>query len=141
MLVADDSPVNREVASAALARFGVAIDLVENGAEAVAAVARQTYHLVLMDGSMPEMDGFEAARKIRGDERDENRARLPIVALTAHVVGAAADAWREADMDGILHKPFTMQALADCLGAWLGEASAPANFRGRGRRSNRKSSG
>lgn len=126
VLVADDSPVNREVAAAALARFGVTIDLVENGVEAVAAVGKQNYHLVLMDGSMPEMDGFEAARKIRANERTAGRPRLPIVALTAHVVGAAAEAWREAEMDGILHKPFTLQALAECLSAWLGEASAEA---------------
>jgi CheY-like chemotaxis protein len=126
VLVADDSPVNREVAVAALARFGVTIDLVENGVEAVAAVEKQTYHLILMDGSMPEMDGFEAAQEIRADEKKTGRPRLPIVALTAHVLGAAAEAWRDADMDGILHKPFTLQALAECLAAWLGEPSAEA---------------
>jgi two-component system sensor histidine kinase BarA len=130
VLVADDSPVNREVAIEALAQLGVAADVAEDGKQAVAQTADRAYDLVLMDGSMPVMDGFTAARRIRDRERDDAAPRLPIVALTAHVVGAAADAWREAGMDGVLHKPFTLAELEACLAAFApatmqADASAP----------------
>jgi two-component system sensor histidine kinase BarA len=112
VLVADDSPVNLEVAQSALARLGVSATTVVSGREAFEAFRRQAWDLILMDGSMPDMDGFEAARAIRACEQREGRARTPIVALTAHVVGTAADAWRSADMDGVLHKPYRLAELA-----------------------------
>jgi len=68
-----------------------------------------------MDGSMPDIDGFAAARAIRAEEQRDGRQRLPIVALTAHVIGKAATAWREADMDDIVYKPFTLAQLGACL--------------------------
>jgi len=111
VLVADDVEVNREVAGAALGRLGIAPVFVVDGRQAVDAVMRETFDLVLMDGSMPVLDGFDAAREIRAFEAREGRGRTPIVALTAHVVGTAADAWRAAGMDGVLHKPFTLAAL------------------------------
>jgi two-component system sensor histidine kinase BarA len=119
VLVADDSAVNREVALEALRKFNVTIDLVEDGKQAVEAVEKTRYDLVLLDGSMPVMDGFEAARRMRA--RENGKARLPIVALTAHVVGSAADLWRSAGMDGVLHKPFTIAAMAECLRTHMGE--------------------
>jgi signal transduction histidine kinase/DNA-binding response OmpR family regulator len=115
VLVADDSEVNREVAQAALARLGILPDLVTNGQEALDAVFANRYDLVLMDGSMPVLDGFEATRLIRIREAAEGCVRTPVVALTAHVVGSAADAWRNAGMDGVLYKPFTLAGLADCI--------------------------
>jgi two-component system sensor histidine kinase BarA len=126
ILVADDSAVNREVAQAALARFGVEAILVENGKGAVEALRAGTYDLILMDGSMPDIDGFEATRMIRDLERAEARAHVPIIALTAHVVGAGADAWLEAGMDDILHKPYTLARLADCLARHLEHFPAKA---------------
>ncbi len=124
VLVADDSPVNREVASEALRRFNVVPDMVENGLEAFVAVARQPYDLVLMDGSMPEMDGFESTRRIREHETASGVQRTPIIALTAHVVGSAANAWAECGMDGVLHKPFTIASMANSLQSVFGESSA-----------------
>ena len=115
VLVADDAEVNREVADAALRRLGIVADFVEDGRQAVDAVLKARYDLVLMDGSMPELDGFDATREIRAAEMDGNRERTPIVALTAHVIGTAADAWREAGMDGVLHKPFTLARLAEVI--------------------------
>ncbi len=114
VLVVDDAEVNREVAAEALALLEITPMLVEGGQEAIDAVRVQDFDLVLMDGSMPGMDGFEATRRIRAEEAATDRPRTRIVALTAHVVGAAAQAWREADMDGVIHKPFT---LADLIGA------------------------
>ncbi len=115
VLVADDSAVNREVASAALARLGASVQTVENGAQAIAAARGQSFDVILMDGSMPDIDGFAAARAIREEEQREGRERLPIVALTAHVIGKAAGAWRDAGMDDIIHKPFTLGQLGACL--------------------------
>ena len=129
VLVADDSAVNLEVAQSALARFGVTPRTVGNGREAVAAHAASEWDLILMDGSMPELDGFEAARAIRDAERRQDRLRTPIVAVTAHVVGAAAEQWREADMDAVLHKPFTLEKLAVILRSVLRRqgSGAPAD--------------
>jgi two-component system sensor histidine kinase BarA len=116
VLVADDSAVNREVAIEALSRLGAQVETVENGAEAVSAASKHSHDIILMDGSMPQMDGFTAARIIRQAEESENRDRIPIVALTAHVVGVAAEEWRLAGMDAVIHKPFTIAQLAQCLG-------------------------
>jgi len=125
VLVADDGAVNREVATAALARLGAAVHTVENGAQAIAAVRDRAFDMVLMDGSMPDIDGFAAARAIREQEQRDGRERLPIVALTAHVIGKAADAWRDAGMDDIVHKPFTLAQLGACLQRLFPEWSAP----------------
>ncbi len=124
VLVADDSPVNREVASAALARFGLVPDLVEDGLQAWRHAQAQDYDLILMDLSMPELDGYESARRIRQDETRTGRARQPIVALTAHVVGADAHSWRDCEMDGVLHKPFTIEQMGETLSRYL--AAVPA---------------
>ena len=118
VLVVDDSEVNREVAVEALGRFGIRADTANDGQAALTLIAANSYDLVLMDGSMPVMDGFEATRQLRASEGSD-ALRLPVVALTAHVVGAAAYAWREAGMDDILHKPFSLAALGAVLRAWL----------------------
>ena len=127
VLVADDSAVNREVAVEALARLGIQARVVEDGRQAVEAVMAGGLDLVLMDGSMPELDGYDATREIRRLQAETGVAPISIVALTAHVVGRAAEAWREASMDAVLHKPFTLAGLAEALGAFLtpsGEAEA-----------------
>ena len=119
LLVADDSAVNREVALEALSRLGCHVTLVNDGRQAVEAIACEPFDLVLMDASMPDMDGYEATMDVRKAEHNAGAERLPIVALTAHVVGSAADRWRAAGMDGMLSKPFTLAALAAKLGEFL----------------------
>ncbi len=119
VLVADDSAVNREVAQEALSRLGVEVKLVNDGREAVDAVFAEGFDLVLMDGSMPVLDGYDATREIRARESEMVRPRVPVVALTAHVVGSAADTWRASGMDAVLHKPFTLALLAKVLGQFL----------------------
>jgi signal transduction histidine kinase/DNA-binding response OmpR family regulator len=122
VLVADDSAVNREVATEALSRLGVtAVTCVEDGAAAVASSASETFDLILMDGSMPVLDGFAAAAAIRAREAETGGARVPIVALTAHVVGDGALAWQAAGMDGMLAKPFTLAQLAALLARHVAE--------------------
>ena len=127
VLVADDSAVNREVAMEALSRLGIEVAVCVDGQEAVDAVfAGERFDAVLMDGSMPRMDGYDASREIRRREAEGALPATPIIALTAHVVGAAAEAWRDAGMDAVLHKPFTLAALAETLGRFMAAAEAPA---------------
>ncbi len=115
VLVADDSDVNREVAVEALARLGVTPTLANDGLEAVELARRERFDLIFMDGSMPGLDGFEATQRIRAFERDEGLAPTRVLALTAHVVGSGANAWMDAGMDGVVHKPFTVADLAAAL--------------------------
>ncbi len=126
VLVADDSAVNREVAIEALSRLGAQVDTVDNGIDAVSAASKCLHDIILMDGSMPQMDGFTAARAIRQAEESGKRPRIPIVALTAHVIGAAAEEWRLAGMDAVIHKPFTIAQLAQCLKEQVPQFQTPA---------------
>jgi two-component system sensor histidine kinase BarA len=117
VLVADDSAVNREVAMEALARLGVSTAVAADGRVAAETAFTETFDLILMDGGMPVMDGYQAARAIRAAEAEFHRPRTPIIALTAEALGTRAGAWRDAGMDGVLHKPFTLAALARTLAA------------------------
>ncbi len=122
VLVADDSEVNLEVAREALMRFGIAPDCVADGQAALEALEARTFDLVLMDCSMPTIDGYEATRRIRtADITDRCGGRLPVIALTANVANASETRWAIAGMDGHLAKPFTLAGLESCLMQWLGE--------------------
>ena len=127
VLVADDSPVNREVAEAALNRLGIVAQFVENGRQAVDAARCNEFDLILMDGSMPELDGFDATRAIRAEEAAKQRPPVPVIALTAHVLGKAANAWREAGMNDVIFKPFTLAKLQGSLEKFLRPKSGQAH--------------
>ncbi len=124
VLVVDDSELNREVASEALQQLGVTAMFAENGAEAAGRLRNEAFDLVFMDGSMPVMDGFEATALIRREEAGRGQRRTPILALTAHVVGSASHAWREAGMDGVIHKPFTLIDIAGALETYCGHLAS-----------------
>jgi two-component system sensor histidine kinase BarA len=126
ILVVDDSAVNREVAQEALARLGAQAVLLDSGRAAVDAFREGRFDLILMDGSMPDLDGFATTKLLRAIERAEGREVTPIVALTAHVVGMRADAWIEAGMDDILTKPYTLTSLAECLARHMGASTKAA---------------
>jgi CheY-like chemotaxis protein len=119
ILVAEDISSNREVAIAFLTKLGYRTDMVTNGAEALAAVQSVPYDLVLMDCEMPEMDGYEATRRIRIQETLAGRGRIPIVALTAHAISGDKAKCLEAGMDDYLSKPIEPQALAVTLARLL----------------------
>ena len=114
VLAADDSAVNREVVAEALSQLGATALLAADGAEAVAIFKREKIDLVLMDCSMPVMDGFRATSEIRQYETQHNRKRLPIIALTAHVAGQTDD-WRTAGMDDYVTKPFSISQLSAAM--------------------------
>lgn len=119
ILVADDNPVNREVIVQALQRYGVEPAVVDNGLEALAVFNRQAFDMVLMDCSMPEMDGFHATEIIRQRETQTGAKRTPVIALTAHVADQISEQWKMAGMDDIMVKPFTMDSLSRCLEQWI----------------------
>ena len=116
MLVVDDGEVNQIVATGILRNLGFDADVVDNGAEAIAAVGRQAYDAVLMDVRMPGMDGIEATAEIR---RGENGRRAPIIALTAGVTEGERERCLEAGMDDYLSKPMGRAALAAALERWV----------------------
>jgi two-component system sensor histidine kinase/response regulator len=105
ILVADDSPVNQEVARGLLELCGHEVSLADDGLQAVEQFENGEFDLVLMDIEMPELDGLAAARRLREIESSRGAARTPIVALSAHaLVGFSADC-EAAGMDGYLAKP------------------------------------
>jgi CheY-like chemotaxis protein len=104
ILVAEDNPVNQVVAARLLERRGHRVTVAADGREAVAAVERERFDLVLMDVQMPEMDGFEATAAIRQAEAGTGR-HLPIFAMTARAMKGDAEHCRLAGMDGYLPKP------------------------------------
>ena len=120
VLAADDSPVNREVLMEALRRLDVEVVSVADGAAAVEALEHGAFDLVFMDGSMPVLDGFAATRIIRAREADQGRPPLPIIGLSAHVVGSRSAQWRDAGMSDFIAKPFTLASIRACLQRWLG---------------------
>ena len=127
ILAADDSIVNREVVKEALQRLNLNATLVENGLEAVRAIEKERFDLVLMDCSMPEMDGFEATRAIRALEEREKRKPVPVVALTAHVANSDTP-WREAGMNDYLPKPFTIDSLSEVIARRLSSKLAQTSL-------------
>jgi CheY-like chemotaxis protein len=108
ILLAEDNDVNQRVATAILTKRGHTVDTVGTGRDAVAAVSRKAYDLVLMDIEMPEMDGIAATGAIR---QDPAFAELPIIAMTAHAAGGEEECYREAGMTDYLTKPFKPQDL------------------------------
>ncbi len=117
ILAVDDNAVNREVLREALLSLGAEGDFVTNGLEAIEAAGRKAYDVIFMDGSMPEMDGFTATRLIRQAERETGERRAFVVALTAQVRGADAEAWAAAGADRHLTKPFSSERLMEAMKA------------------------
>jgi PAS domain S-box-containing protein len=119
VLVAEDNPVNQMVVVAMLEQAGCRTTVANNGREALVALARQPFDLVLMDYHMPELDGFAATAEWRRREAAAGSARLPIIALTADVVGGFREQCLAVGMDDYLSKPFKRQQLMDLLACWL----------------------
>jgi PAS domain S-box-containing protein len=116
ILVAEDNLINQKVALGYLRAMGLEADAVNNGREAIEAVLRTPYTLVLMDVHMPEVDGLAATIRIR---RSDRVANLPVVGLTADVRPEARERCQAAGMDAFLAKPVTPHKLAEALGRWI----------------------
>ena len=129
VLVAEDNRVNQLLAVRFLEKLGYRADVAGNGAEAVSACRKVRYDVVLMDCQMPEMDGFEATRRIReGEAVASGLQPVPIVALTANAMSGDRERCLAAGMDDYLSKPFQLDALNATLERWArSESPAAAN--------------
>jgi PAS domain S-box-containing protein len=132
VLVVDDVETNRSVAHAMLQRLGLAVEVADTALSAIDRAASGAFDLIFMDCQMPEVDGYEATRRLL--EQLGERCP-PVVAMTAHVEPAQRDEARAAGMRDYLAKPLSMEALAAVLARWLGPepsvAPSPVQFRTR----------
>ena len=116
ILVAEDNPVNQLLAVRMLQKAGHTVVVAGNGQDAIDALHREMFDLVLMDVQMPVMDGFQATARIRDSERETGR-HVPIVAMTAHALTGDRERCLEASMDGYVTKPFQTGELFDAIAA------------------------
>lgn len=124
VLLAEDNEVNRRIATIALEHLGLQVTGVGDGAAAVEAMAQGEFDVVLMDCRMPEVDGYEASRRIRAAEAATG-AHVPIVALTAGALPVDRAACQAAGMDDFLAKPVTGARLRTVLEPWLVDRAGP----------------
>jgi diguanylate cyclase (GGDEF)-like protein len=122
LLVVEDDRANQQVALAMLERMGCQADVVNNGKECLAQIARASYDLVLMDCHMPELDGYKATAIIREYEAEDNH--VPIIAMTANVTEGESERCLSVGMDDYLAKPLSRDTLKEKLLRWL-DASGP----------------
>ena len=128
ILLADDYPTNRLVASMHLKAAGFSVDLVGDGRQAVAAFENKVYDLILMDIQMPVLNGFDATHEIRSLEAaSQSERRVPIIALTANALKGDEQKCLEAGMDGYLTKPIHREQLIRTVADWLGQGGDPVS--------------
>ncbi len=116
ILVVEDNLVNQKIVMTMLGKNGYQVSLADNGGQALTALDTADFDLVLMDVQMPVMDGIEATRRIRGEERWKH---LPIIAMTAHAMQGDRERCLAAGMNGYLSKPVSAAHLAGLLGSLL----------------------
>ena len=121
ILLVEDNPANQRVIRATLRKVGLQVDLASNGQEAVKAVNTLPYDIVLMDISMPMMDGMEATRTIR--KMGGINSQIPIVALTAHALKGDRERFIAIGMDDYLTKPLDKNAALRCIHRWTSDKS------------------
>ena len=114
VLIVDDNEINRTLAKILVEQLGGETDTAEDGSQAVAACAQNTYDLILMDAHMPIMDGMEATIRIRESEKDTQR-HTPIIALTANAMSGDRERYLAAGMDEYLTKPINERAFESVL--------------------------
>jgi signal transduction histidine kinase/CheY-like chemotaxis protein len=119
VLAVDDNELNRELISAMLDDPGIALVLAASGRAGLDAGTQGRFDIILMDCSMPGMDGYEATRQLRRHEAQEGRPRTPIVALTGDVAADARERCLAAGMDDYLSKPCTRERLLDTIHRWV----------------------
>jgi signal transduction histidine kinase/CheY-like chemotaxis protein len=118
ILVAEDNVVNQKVASRMLAKFGFRCEIASNGSEALSALERTRFDLVLMDCQMPGMDGFEATSRIRGSA-ELGGDGLPVIAMTANAMVGDRERCLAAGMNDYISKPVNPEELRSVLERWI----------------------
>ena len=119
ILLAEDNITNQQVALALLKRLGYRADAVADGKEVLEALQTIPYDLVLMDCHMPEMDGYEATRRIRAPHSSVRNHAIPVIAVTARAMKGDREQCLHAGMNDYLRKPVDPKALAEMLDKWL----------------------
>jgi CheY-like chemotaxis protein/HPt (histidine-containing phosphotransfer) domain-containing protein len=124
VLLVEDNPVNQEVARAVLQELGVECVSAWSGEEALEKLAADRFEVVLMDCQMPKLDGYATTSRFREWEKEQQRARTPIVALTANALTGDAEKCFAAGMDRYLSKPFTSDQLYQVLESCVPESTS-----------------
>lgn len=119
VLVAEDNRVNLAIATEMLEILGYRVDTATDGAQALSAALNHSYNLILMDCQMPELDGYDATRRLRTAEADRGAKRTPVVALTGNAMKGDRELCLMAGMDDYLAKPFTMTKLLEICNKWI----------------------
>lgn len=122
ILLAEENPVNQEVALVMREDFGCEVGVVENGQECLYPLSRKPYDAVLMDCQIPELDGYEARREWR--RREDEGSGTPIIALTGNAMKGGREPCLAAGMDDYLSKPFTQGQLLEMVTRWLRQDTA-----------------
>ncbi len=130
VLVAEDNAVNRKLVEIMLKKYGLDVDLAENGREAADMALKKRYDIIFMDISMPVMDGMTASKLILEREKEQNAPHAPIVALTANVIKEDREAYAACGIEGFLAKPLENEKLNAVLARYLGSAADKAEERG-----------
>jgi signal transduction histidine kinase/ActR/RegA family two-component response regulator len=125
VLLADDDSVNRKVAERLLDRLGAHVEAVVNGHEAITCASSKHFDVILMDCQMPQIDGYEATRRIRANE-GSNMARVPVIALTANAMEGDRNRCLASGMDEYLTKPIDPRRLVDVISAAVGFVASEA---------------
>ena len=125
ILLAEDNPTNQLVVTKILEKMSCTVEAAADGREALTALQRLPYDLVLMDCQMPEMDGFEASRRIRAPGSGVLNPKIPIIALTANAMAGDREKCLAAGMDDYLSKPINVVELRAALEKWLASPTHP----------------
>lgn len=119
VLLAEDNELNQRLAKRLLEGFGLEVDIAPNGERAIELMRSTTYHLMLTDIQMPFQDGYETARRVR----NELKLRLPIIAMTAHIMPGEREKCLRYGMNDYISKPFREQELFEMMQRFLGQAT------------------
>lgn len=121
ILLAEDNKINQVVAAGVLKKLGYEVEIVEDGAAAVAAHANGDFCAILMDVMMPSVDGYQATKMIRDYERRLSQRPMPIIGLSARAMAGDRDIALDAGMTDYLTKPLRTADLVDALARWIDE--------------------
>ena len=125
VLLAEDTPANQKLVTYVLSKRGHAVEVAQNGQQTLEAVGQQDFDVVLMDVQMPVMDGFQATAEIRKLD-DRKKARLPIIAMTAHALKGDVERCLAAGMDGYISKPVKGEELIELVERLAGAGGSVA---------------
>lgn len=118
VLCVDDNENNRRIADLLLSKFGLAVTTCASGAEALDLCGIETFDLILMDIVMPDMDGIETLRRLRGDETGRN-SQTPAIALTAKLASEDVSSYAAVGFDGVAGKPISVRELAQAIAPFM----------------------